>query len=125
MFRIILKQLREDAGLSQAQLAKIIGVSQSTIGMWESGKNKPEHSYLLKLSEYFNVSIDYLVGKSDIKEMIAADEDEELAEYLEELKHNEGMRMLFKAAKGAKKEDYKSMVDMIEIMKKMGGGDGA
>lgn len=66
MFRIVLKQLREEKQLSQAALAKILGVRQSTVGMWESGKNYPEFKTLEKLAAYFNVSTDYLIGRDEI-----------------------------------------------------------
>ena len=62
MFQVNLKKLREGKGLSQAKFAKEIGVSQSTVGMWESGKNKPEFSALLKIADYFNVTTDILTG---------------------------------------------------------------
>ena len=65
MLQIILKKLREEHGLSQAELARRIGVGQSTVGMWENGKNKPEFSNLEKLSEIFGVPTDYLIGKND------------------------------------------------------------
>ena len=65
MFQIILKELREREKLSQAKLAKMIGVAQSTVGMWENGKNKPEYETLLKISELFDVSTDYITGNSD------------------------------------------------------------
>lgn len=61
-FRIRLKQLREEANLSQAQLAQQIGVSQSTVGMWESGRNKPSFDTLKKLAEKFHVTVGYLAG---------------------------------------------------------------
>lgn len=46
MFAIRLKELREQAGFSQAVLARKLGVRQSTVGMWENGKNKPQNSKL-------------------------------------------------------------------------------
>ncbi len=62
MFDEKLKYLREKAGLSQEQLANAIGVSKSTIGMYEQGKRMPKTRTVLKdIASYFNVSIDYLV----------------------------------------------------------------
>lgn len=61
-----LKQLREAKGLSQAEVAKIIGVGRTTYLKWESGENQPTRK-LDQLSRFFNVSIDYLLGKSDVK----------------------------------------------------------
>ena len=60
MFQIALKKLRENNGMSQKKLAEELGLSQSTVGMWESGKNRPEYSNLLKLAEIFNVSVSEL-----------------------------------------------------------------
>lgn len=81
MFRIRLKKLREERQLSQARLARDIGVGQSTVGMWESGKNYPEFKTLEKLSEYFGVSTDFLVGRDDedIKKEAAALSDDDLS----------------------------------------------
>ena len=68
MFAIRLKQLREEAGYSQATLARKLGVGQSTVGMWENGKNKPQNAYLEKMAEIFVVSTDYLLGRSDTRD---------------------------------------------------------
>lgn len=66
MFAEVLKNLRNSHNLSQEGLASIIGVSKSTIGMYEQGKRIPKaDATLKKLAEYFNVSIDYLMGLSD------------------------------------------------------------
>lgn len=63
MFGANLKKLREDSHLSQEQLADAIGVSKSTIGMYEQGKRMPNTNTILKdIASYFGVSIDYLVG---------------------------------------------------------------
>ena len=64
MFKYKLKQLREQKGLSQKQFAMQIGVAQSTVGMWENGKNKPEYDTLLRIADFFGVGIDYLSGKN-------------------------------------------------------------
>ena len=65
MFSIALKELRENKKLSQKQLAADLHISQSTVGMWESGKREPNFEMLTKLAEYFNVSTDYLIGNLD------------------------------------------------------------
>ena len=66
--------------ISQAHLARAIGVGQSTVGMWESGKNYPEFKTLEKLSEYFGVSTDFFLGRDDedIKKEVAALSDDDL-----------------------------------------------
>ena len=66
MFSDILKKLRNEKGLSQEELASIINVSKSTIGMYEQGNRIPKaDATLKKLAEYFNVTIDYLMGFSE------------------------------------------------------------
>lgn len=60
-----LKQLRRQEGLTQRELAKSIEVGRTTISEYESGKIVPKQEGLLKLANYFNVSVDYLTGVSD------------------------------------------------------------
>ena len=60
-----LKQLRLANGLTQKELAKSIEVGRTTISEYESGKIVPKQEGLLKLANYFNVSVDYLTGVSD------------------------------------------------------------
>jgi len=56
-----IKQLREYYGLNQEQLGKIIGVSYSTISNYEQGVRQPDQEKLIKLADYFGVTIDYLL----------------------------------------------------------------
>ena len=60
-----LKELRVEHKLSQAELAKIISVSDGTICFWENGVNEPKMTYIIRLAEYFNVTTDFLLGVSD------------------------------------------------------------
>ena len=57
-----LKDYRKKRGWSQARLAQEMGVSRSTIAMWETNNSQPDHESLLKLSELFGKSIDDLLG---------------------------------------------------------------
>ena len=61
-FDIIIKDLRTSAKLTQKELAFIIGVSQQTISLWESGFAVPDATAIIAISKYFNVSSDYLLG---------------------------------------------------------------
>ncbi len=64
-FSIRLKELRESKNISQAQLAKDLQVSNGCVGMWESKKQIPPAQKLMQIANYFNVSIDYLLGHSE------------------------------------------------------------
>lgn len=55
-------ELRKAKNISQSKLGKIIGVAQNTVCNWENGNREPDQHSLAKLAEYFNVSIDYLIG---------------------------------------------------------------
>ncbi len=64
-FPDILKQLRIMHKLNQTDFAKAIGLSRSTIGMYETGKREPDFETLETIADYFNVTIAYLLGKED------------------------------------------------------------
>lgn len=58
-----IKELRLERGLSQAALAKNIGVSQKAIDYWERGVNEPKATYIVLLADFFGVTTDYLLGR--------------------------------------------------------------
>lgn len=61
-----LRLLRMSKSLSQADFAKQIGISKSSVNMYERGEREPSFKTLEQIADYFNVDIDYLLGKSDI-----------------------------------------------------------
>ncbi|MDE7463535.1 MAG: helix-turn-helix domain-containing protein [Clostridiales bacterium] len=61
-FSEILKELRSTKGLGQVALAKELGVSKGIISLWENGLREPTMSNLIALSEYFDISVDELIG---------------------------------------------------------------
>lgn len=65
-----LKKLREEAHISQKLLADAIGVSQQSINKYENHNIEPDIETLVRISDYFNTSIDYLVGRTDIRRKI-------------------------------------------------------
>lgn len=60
-----LKELREEMKLKQADLARVFHVHQSYISKWELGIREPDFSTLVKISKFFKVSTDYLLGEED------------------------------------------------------------
>jgi transcriptional regulator with XRE-family HTH domain len=60
----ILKQLRKQKNLTQKQLATFLCISKSAYGYYEQGKNQMDYKTLVKLSDFFNVPIDYLIKGS-------------------------------------------------------------
>ncbi len=62
-----IKQLREEFHMTQQELADKLEGAKSTVAMYENGNRKPSMGILLKLSDIFDCSIDYILGKSDIR----------------------------------------------------------
>ncbi len=60
-----IRDLREDNDLNQTQVAKILGMSQTGYSKYETGENDLPTSVLIKLADFYNVSIDYLLGVTD------------------------------------------------------------
>lgn len=60
-----LKDLREERKLSQLEVAKAIGGSQSNLAKWEKGTISPSADFIIKLADFFQVSADYLLGRAD------------------------------------------------------------
>lgn len=87
-----IKDLREDADMKQAELAKIINVTQATLSDYEVEKTEPKKDVWIKLAEFFNVSVDYLMGKTNnpstdnFTEGMEEEDIKELEKYKELLK---------------------------------------
>lgn len=111
-----INDLRKKSGLSQKEFADLFNVHQTAVSQWETGKTTPDKETLIKIANYFGVSIDYLLGNTEQKEKPLVNEDEELTEYLDELKNRPEMKMLFSLAKGATKEDVEKAVKIIETL---------
>lgn len=65
-----IKQLREQAGYSQAQLAKRLDVTRSSVNAWEMGLSMPTTQYVVTLAKLFHVSADYLLGLTDSSSIV-------------------------------------------------------
>ncbi len=63
-----IRDLRKQKRMSQTELAKSAGVSQTTVTAWETGKAEPSSSAVAKLSDIFNVTTDYLLGRPNKQE---------------------------------------------------------
>lgn len=61
-----IRDLREDRDLRQSDLAKATGIDQRTISNYETGKTYPDSEALIRLADFFGVTIDYLVGRAPV-----------------------------------------------------------
>jgi transcriptional regulator with XRE-family HTH domain len=81
-FGEILKTLREQKALTQKDMAKILGITASAYGYYEQNKRQPDFNTLKFLAEYFNVSLDYLLGyKHSFNDIINSAETKQLLEH--------------------------------------------
>lgn len=60
-----IKNLREDTDMNQTEFAKILGMSQTGYSKYETGENDIPTSILIKLADFYNTSIDYILGRTD------------------------------------------------------------
>lgn len=115
-----IKLARETKNLSQTDLANACKISKQTLYKYENNiiTNIPSDKIEV-IANYLSISPAYLMGwetdNKDTNNKLA--DDEELQEYLEELKNRSEMRMLFSLAKGATKEDVERAVKIIEALK--------
>lgn len=100
-----IKELREDKGINQLELSKIFNVHKGTISNWENNKRTPDTEMLKRISDFFNCSVDYLVGNSDIKNPLK----------------NSGNDELIKAILNSDKENANEFTSMLEQKLKESG----
>lgn len=113
------RKLIDEKGISHYRVSKDTGVPQSSLSDWKRGKSVPKVDKMKKIAEYLDVSYRYLTGESNEKKPLV-NNDEELTEYLEELKTRPEMRMLFKLSSKATKEDVERTVKIIEALREKG-----
>lgn len=62
-----LRDLREDSDMNQTQFAKLLGMSQTGYSKYETGENDIPTEILIKIADYYDTSVDYLLGRTDQK----------------------------------------------------------
>ena len=74
-FQNVFKKLRMSLGYTQAELADILGISRSRIGMYETGAREPDFETLEIIADFFNVDTDYLLGRTNKTTFIPRSEE--------------------------------------------------
>lgn len=112
--------LRRESGMNQMELAKYLKLSQQTISKYENGKADPDKDTLIKLSELFNVSTDYIIGNSDKRNHseLTYKDNRDIAKTLallkEQIKNNEDGPLNYEGAE-VTNEDAELLFDAIEL----------
>lgn len=102
-FSIRLRELRKEHNLTQKEVAKVINVTIATISKYELGIIEPDHKATEILADYFDVSIDYLLGRTNERRLVMY---KNFQEYLDSLKDEEN--------KEDAKEDYSGIKNETE-----------
>ncbi len=115
-----LADLRKNKNISQKNFSEIFNVAQNTVSQWETGKRDPDTATLKKIADFFDVSVDYLLGndieeaKKEIANAVA--DDKELYEFWNELKEREDLQILCKQTKSLSPTTIKRIIKYIKIV---------
>ena len=114
----IFKKLCDNKNVVPNNIAKELGIPSGTITGWKQGICKPKVEKLQSIAEYFNVSLEYLLGNSESPAKDGIWLDEETAKIAQEIFENKDLRLLFDSAVDSKPEDLKLVHDMLLRLKK-------
>ena len=126
-FQNIFKRLRTSSKLTQAEMAEKLGISRSTIGMYETGAREPDFETLEKIADFFNVDIDYLLGRTEKTALLPEtighyylnDETRAIAQ---EAFENPELRTLFKVARDIPTERLRAHIEFMKTLKEQERG---
>lgn len=118
-----LKNLRNNKDLTQQDLANLMGVGRATIAGYETKGKQPDFEKIKWLANFFNVSIDWLLGNSNAISpstthhiLSSVSEDSELLDFTKELMERESMQLLFKQAKPLSDSDIGKIIKIIKAI---------
>ncbi|KMP78179.1 XRE family transcriptional regulator [Bacillus cereus] len=109
MFGNRLNSLRKELKLRQEDMAKHLGIARTTYAMYEQGNREPDYGTLQKLADFFHVSVDYLLGRTNTQNYTESDSDN----YIKDSELN----LLFKNIKHASPETLKELKQFWEFIR--------
>ncbi|MCS1382763.1 helix-turn-helix transcriptional regulator [Lysinibacillus sphaericus] len=110
-----LKALRTKKNLTQKQLAEKINVTHVSISGYESGNRSPDTDTLQRLADFFEVSTDYLLGRTDTSEPSTVEKEE--VEF-QAFANDPDLQRWYKSLPNSKEEDLRMLRSMWEVIKK-------
>ena len=113
-FAQVFKSLRVKSGLTQQEMSEKLNISRSSIGMYENGEREPSFELLEVIADYFNVDMNYLLGKSELSEHIPDNYylNEEAREMAQFMFDNPEYKVLFDASRKVSKND----IDVVKAI---------
>lgn len=121
MLKDKIRELRKERGMTQKEVAERLGIGGSTMTMYETGRREPNMETLIKIADFFDVSTDYLLGKTKAKnekEVIsrALVDDPELYNFWKKLSEREDLQLLFKQTRNMDPKDIRTIIRIIKAI---------
>lgn len=117
-----LKELRKARGMSQSDLANVMGVTSSAVSQYERGVREPQLEMMEFLADFFNVDFNYLLGKEDVTVKLVSPSDyyldRETASLAQEIFENKELRALFDVQRGMSADDLRALYGMALALKR-------
>ena len=117
-----LKELRKARGMSQSDLANVMGVTSSAVSQYERGVREPQLEMMEFLADFFNVDFNYLLGKEDVTVKLVSPSDYyldcETASLAQEIFENKELRALFDVQRGMSADDLRALYGMALALKR-------
>lgn len=116
-FSTRLTSLRKEKKLLQADVANKVGIARATYGAYEQGNRQPDFDTLEKLADFFGVSLDYLLGRTNISALTPQEKDE--ADF-QAFSNDPSLQKWYKDLPKNREEDLQKLRKMWEILKDNG-----
>lgn len=119
-----LRELRTERQITGEKFGELFSVTKTAVSYWENGKSFPGEETVSKIADFFNVTTDYLLGKSDIRNPYETEEkitqsvedDPELLKFWEELREREDLQLLFKQVRPLSPKGIKQIIKIIKAI---------
>lgn len=121
MFYDVFYQLCSERHVTPSKACTEMGLSRSLAAKWKNTGQNPSFEIIPKIANYFGVSTSFLLGEEEKKPLVNG--DEELTEYLEAVRDDPDLRMLFSVTKGATKKDIQDAIAIIQMLKSRDRGE--
>lgn len=116
-----LRKLRKENNMTQEDVAKKLGITRAAVGLYEQGKRNVDNETLMKLSDIFGVSVDYLLGGTNERSSAdkikkALTDDPELSDAWEKISQREDLQLLFKQTKDMDESSIRQVIRIIKAI---------
>lgn len=114
-----INMLRKKKGITLKELGEFLNLGESTMSLYENGKRSPDYDTLRNIADYFQVTIDYLLGQNtepanQVTEALADDPD--LQAFWDTMKEREDLQLMFKKTKELSPAAIKQIIGIIKLI---------